>query len=300
MEFGKISAGEISKIDHKFAPDSAFTNNILATAGKSADPLFYAGCAKWLRKDWVGIIYPDGTKEKDFLDLYIQHFNSIELNATHYKIYGPELIKKWADAAKNEDFLFCPKMSKSITHFSGLVSPEAKIKTIDFLKGVKALGNHLGPIFIQVHERFSPAKKDDLYLFLSRLPKNLQFFVELRHEEWYSNKTIKEEWKNKLAELGVGMVITDASGRRDVVHMELTVPKAFIRFVGNGLMPIDYTRIDAWVLRIKKWLDKGLQELYFFMHELEEKDSPELCDYFIEQLNKKCGTGLKRVGFVGK
>ncbi len=80
--------------------------------------------------------------------------------------------------------------------------------------------------------------------------------------------------------------------------MELTVPKTFVRFVGNNLHLTDYTRIDEWVQRIKQWLDSGLQELYFFMHQHEEKDSPELCNYVIEQLNLHCETHLRPVQFI--
>jgi uncharacterized protein YecE (DUF72 family) len=70
--------------------------------------------------------------------------------------------------------------------------------------------------------------------------------------------------------------------------MHLTTPSTFIRFVGNSLHKTDYSRIDEWVKRIKKWLDEGLQELYFFMHMHDEAFSPELSLYLAEQLNKKC------------
>ena len=75
--------------------------------------------------------------------------------------------------------------------------------------------------------------------------------------------------------------------------MELTVPKTFIRYVGNSLHATDYTRSDAWVERIKYWLGNGLHELYFFMHMHEEAFSPELTVYLVDKLNaelaEKCG-----------
>ena len=55
-------------------------------------------------------------------------------------------------------------------------------------------------------------------------------------------------------------MITDTAGRRDCAHMHLTIPKAFIRYVGNSLHPTDYTRIDVWVERMKYWLDHGMEE----------------------------------------
>ncbi len=79
--------------------------------------------------------------------------------------------------------------------------------------------------------------------------------------------------------------------------MNLTVPKAFIRFVGNSLHPTDYIRIDDWVNRIKIWVNKGLKELYFFMHMHDEAFSPELSLYLVEKLNKECGLLLQKPKF---
>ena len=98
--------------------------------------------------------------------------------------------------------------------------------------------------------------------------------------------------------LNIGAVITDTAGRRDCAHMRLTVPKAFIRFVGNSLHPTDFPRIDEWVKRIKLWLDGGLSELYFFMHMHEEATSPELTVYLVDKLNKECGLNLKKPEFL--
>jgi uncharacterized protein YecE (DUF72 family) len=82
------------------------------------------------------------------------------------------------------------------------------------------------------------------------------------------------------------------------VHMHLTTPEVFIRFVGNGLHPTDYTRIDDWVQRIKKWKDEGIHTVYFFMHQHEELHSPELSRYLIQQLNKYCGTSIREPQFA--
>lgn len=90
-------------------------------ANSSGDPnaklKIYYGANKWGAVEWIGKIYPEGTKEKDFLSHYVEHYNSIELNATHYKPYTSEDVKKWADKAEGRDFLFCPKFPQSISHF---------------------------------------------------------------------------------------------------------------------------------------------------------------------------------------
>ena len=75
--------------------------------------------------------------------------------------------------------------------------------------------------------------------------------------------------------------------------MKLTTPTAFIRFVGNNLDPTDFTRIDAWVERIAGWIDRGLREIYFIIHNHEELNSPQLCRYAIGRFNERCGLNLK-------
>lgn len=295
MEFGRLPEKELDNINFSLPVDPAFNDTILkGTAAKN--PKVYMGCAKWGRKEWIGKIYPLKTKEKEFLDLYVDHYNSIELNVTHYKVYNADAIRKWADKAAKKDFLFCPKMNKGVTHYGSLTGKDSI--TTEFLKGLLAFGKHLGPIFIQVSENFSPKRAEELYEYLKTLPTDLQFFVEVRHPDFFAKEEITNELFSKLKQLNMGAVITDTAGRRDCAHMYLTLPKTFIRYVGNSLHPTDYTRIDEWVSRIKYWLDNGLKELYFFMHMHDEATSPELTVYLAEQLNEKCELTLPKPTFI--
>ena len=295
MDFGKLSPRQLKLADLSLPKDPVFNKKVLS-GNKNSSPKIYVGCAKWGRPEWVGKIYPKGTKEKDFLEHYVRHYNSIELNATHYKIYGPDVISKWAEKAHGSNFKFCPKVAKSISHFGNFSNKQ--YLTDRFLEGVDALGNHLGPVFLQVHERFSPNRRTELFDYLKTLPKDIQFFVEVRHPEWFIDKTANSELFSELHKLRIGAVITDAAGRRDCCHMHLTMPKTFVRFVGNSLHPSDYIRCDDWVKRIKAWLNKGLEELYFFMHMHNEAKSPELTIYLIDRLNKECKLDLKTPEFV--
>jgi hypothetical protein len=113
MEFGRIPENELDRIKFKLPVDPGFNKKILN--GKDAEkPKVYVGCAKWGRLEWVGKIYPPKTKEKDFLDHYIQHYNSIELNATHYKVYGSIGIQKWRQKQMEKIFYSAPKCSREL------------------------------------------------------------------------------------------------------------------------------------------------------------------------------------------
>jgi uncharacterized protein YecE (DUF72 family) len=295
MEFGRVPEAELNSIDFRLPADPSF-NQLLLKGEKIGHPQIYIGCAKWGRKEWVGKIYPPKTKEKDFLSYYVQQYNSIELNATHYKIYQADEIARWAEKTKDRNFIFCPKMYQGITHRGSLKGKD--FITAEFLKGILALKQHLGPVFIQVNETFSPERKNELFGYLRTLPHDLTFFLEVRHPDWFSNTGIRDELFLTLKETGIGAVITDTSGRRDCAHMFLTRPAAFIRYVGNSLHPTDYQRIDDWVDRIQYWLDNGLKELYFFMHMHDETYSPELTGYLVDQLNATCGLTLQKPKFI--
>ena len=288
MKFGEVTEIDLSGVDFTLPADHAATSTLL---GKQTPvkPKVYVGCAKWGRKDWIGKVYPEGTKEEDFLKLYAQHFNSIELNATFYRFPTISQTSGWASEV-GDGFKFSPKFTDKISHLKRL--KDVKELTDVFLKGISGFKEKLGPVFIMPHPAMGLKSIDRFETFISLLPSDLQLFIELRHAQWYAEPEAFEKIFSMFERSNVGSIITDAEGRRDCVHMRLTTPVAFIRFVGNNLHPSDYTRVDAWIQRIKSWMEGGLQELYFFMHQTEEIHSPTLCKYVIEQLNEKCGTDL--------
>ena len=212
MEFGRVPETELNTIDFSL-PAEPLLNQQVLKGKKQIQPRVYLGCAKWGRTEWVGKIYPPKTKEKDFLEHYVKHYNSIELNATHYKIYGATGIARWAEKAKGMDFRFCPKMYQGVTHRGSLKGKD--FITTEFLRGIIEFKEQLGPVFVQVSDAFSPKRKEELFDFLRSLPVDIQFFLEVRHPDWFTKTDIREELFSTLKEMNMGAVITDTSGRRD-------------------------------------------------------------------------------------
>ena len=295
MKFGKVPENELNKVDFSLRPEPE--GNKLVLPGKPvAKPLLYVGCANRGTKEWIGKIYPKGTKEANYLDQYVLHFNSIEFNATHYQVYGPDVIGRWAEKAQGRDFKFSPKVPQVISHYSNFINTDQL--TTSFLEGILAFGEYLGPIFLQVSETYSPANRKNLYSYLRSLPTDLTFFLEVRHPDWLVDGPVKKELFDTLRALKIGAVITDTAGRRDCAHMELTIPKAFIRYVGNSLHPTDYTRMDMWVKRMKYWLDQGLEEIYFFMHTHGEIHAPEMITDLADKMNAVAGLHIPKPIFI--
>ncbi len=300
MEFGRVTDEEVLTIDFTLPPNGDQTLKTLSNRDVFTNPGYFVGCAKWGRKEWKNLIYPKKTKEADFLGEYVKHFNSIELNAIFYSIPKEDQILKWramVEANTSGEFIFCPKFSRTITHIKRL--KDADFITDEYIKAISAFGPYLGPCFLQVSDNFGPANISILENYLAKLPQDLKVFIEVRHKDWFIGEAKNELFK-MLAKLGKGAAITDASGRRDCLHMELSTPEAFIRFVGNGgkFLESDKVRVDEWVIRIKQWLDQGLEKVYFFLHQHDEADTPLIADYTIQEFNKHFASEIPRINFL--
>jgi uncharacterized protein YecE (DUF72 family) len=301
MDFGVIEPSELDKVDHTLPEDNVQTVLILDKKTRSENLDMRIGMAKWGIKQWLGRLYYYKAREADFLSEYTKHFNFIEMNAVFYSIPKADLIRKWKQMVdKNAigDFLFMPKFSRTMSHIKRLVDAESDTEL--FISNIKELRPYLGPCFLQMSDNFPFSGFDTLKAYLEKLPKDMKFFLELRHESWFGIESNRKEMLNLLTTLGIGLVICDTSGRRDLVHMELTIPEVFIRFNGNN---VDYNdsntqRMDAWVERLKIWIDKGLEKIYFSVQQKDDKDSPALAKYLIEQFNLKLGATIPEITWI--
>lgn len=288
MKFGALPEDRLAGIDLSL-PKEPPGNTMVLPGVRAAHPKFYMGAARWGHSSWTGRIYPSKTPASQFRQLYPRYFSAVELNATHYKIYDPAVLRQWREAAAGRDFRFCPKFPQAISHYSGFKNAEAL--TTSFLESVLAFENNLGPIFLQLSESFSPEQKEVLFSYLSSLPKDLSFFLEVRHPAWFAGKE-KEALFHKLRELKIGAVITDTPGRRDAAHLYLTLPKIFVRFVCNSLHGSSFERTNDWIRHIQNWINLGLEEAYIFLHPGDDGAIPDLAGYWIREVNRLCQLDL--------
>lgn len=277
MKFGSVQ--NIEAIDFSLPPDHPDTAIILG--GKAEKKLTaFVGCAKWNKQDLKNF-YPKGIKDE--LEYYASQFNSIELNATFYQALGNAQFKNWR-AKTPKDFKFSPKIPQVISHLKRLNN--VKTLTDEFCNSLAEFEEKLGMVFLQMHDNFKPKEFELLEKFIIEFPKGISLAIELRNTEWFNTKAEADRVCKLLKKHKVTNIIVDTAGRRDLLHMRLTTPIAFIRYVGAN-HESDYTRLDPWIKRIAKWKKEGLKELYFFVHQNVEVESPALSAYFIDGINKK-------------
>ena len=284
MKFGKVDHPEL--IDFTIPNDHPATEVILSKYKENRQSNLFVGCAKWNRQDLKNF-YPRGTKDE--LTYYSTQFNSIELNATFYRIFPAETYQKWYDKTP-EGFRFFPKMTNEVSHLRRLNDKVYGI--VDrYLEVTSLLKEKLGTIFLQMHNNFGPKNWDRVVQFVNYWPKEFALALEFRHTDWFNDEKVAQELYHLLEENNIANVLVDTAGRRDLMHMRLTNNEAFIRYVGAN-HESDYSRMDDWIDRLETWKIKGLKNIHFFVHQNIELESPLLSAYFIEKLNKRLGCGL--------
>ncbi|MTJ52313.1 DUF72 domain-containing protein [Anabaena sp. UHCC 0253] len=261
---------------------------------------FYIGCAVWAYKGWVGELYPPGTRNADFLNLYSRRFTTVEGNTTFYAVPNSETVTRWATETP-AGFEFCLKLPKNITH-QKLLQPHIPA-ALAFLEQMRPLGTHLGPLFAQLPSSYSPALLDDLTAFLTAWPRTqTPLALEVRHIEWF-----KEPHASNLTalleKLCVGRVLLDSrpiytgeddpqllSERRKPklpLHFSVTAPFTLVRFISHPQLSMNQKFMEEWVKQIQQWLQAGIK-IYFFVHCPIEDMSPNNARYF-QQLLEESG-----------
>jgi len=81
----------------------------------------------------------------------------------------------------------------------------------------------------------------------------------------------------------------------NISNFEEKIGRTFLQLHAN----FGYKNMDKLVNFIEIWIDQGLRDIYFFVHQNIEMESPFLSAYFIERLNKEFGLKLKIPTLLG-
>lgn len=148
---------------------------------------WYIGTMGFGYKPWQGTFYPDKLPKAQQLAYYVSQFNALEMDSTFYGTPRAATVARW-QAVAPDDFKYCPKAPREITHDLRLAPATAAILD-NFLDTMRLLGDRLGPIALQFPPDFTVEERDNLATFLERLPRDLRFAVEFRHRSWWGDET---------------------------------------------------------------------------------------------------------------
>ncbi len=182
------------------------------------------GCSGWSYQDWVGPFYPKNAQPGDYLKLYSNTFNAVEIDATYYRTPSPLMVSNWRKVTP-EGFLFTAKFPKKITHELKLRDTQAQLER--FYKSMSELREKLGPLLIQLPPSFNQKKdREALETFLGQIDTKYKHAVELRNKSWFKPETYKALQDHNVA-------LAWSENQYASTPPEATTDIAYLRMVGD-------------------------------------------------------------------
>jgi uncharacterized protein YecE (DUF72 family) len=204
------------------------------------------GTSGWTYKHWESVFYPDDWPKAKWLEYYARHFDTVELNASFYKLPSLTTFKNWKERTP-DNFLWSVKASKFITHIKRLKDPAEQLKRL--YDSIAGLEGKLGVILFQL----PPSLHFDEKLirdFCELLDRRLHYTLETRHSSWLQDKA-----SGVLNEFSIAHCLSDTAGRYPSPE-EPTADFVYIRLHGSEkLYASGYTEeeLKTWAEKIRRW-----------------------------------------------
>ncbi len=198
------------------------------------------GTCGWNYSHWRRLFYPDKLPQSRWLEFYASAFDTVEINATFYRLPKPEYVDGWRLAVP-DNFLFSVKGSRYLTHVKRLGASGEPVDR--FLDLIGRLRQKAGPVLWQLPPNFK-RNDDRLAAYVGDLPGGWRHTFEFRHPSWFNSEVY-----DILERAGAGLCISDHPQLPS--DQVLTAGWSYIRF-HYGAEDGNYSRrqLEDWAGRI--------------------------------------------------
>lgn len=145
----------------------------------------HIGCSGWNYRHWRGAFYPEGLPARKWFAFYAQHFDTVEINSSFYRLPKAETFDAWREQAP-AGFRYAVKANRFITQAKKLKDCDEPLARM--IAAARHLGATLGPILYQLPPTLH-LDLDRLEAFLKLLPSDLTHVFEFRDKSWYIEAT---------------------------------------------------------------------------------------------------------------
>lgn len=217
------------------------------------------GTSGWAYRHWRDVLYESGLPTTRWLQRYVEHFDTVELNGSFYRWPQDAQFARWREQLP-PGFQMAVKAARGLTHARRLRSPEVWIERLE--RGWRALGDRAGPLLVQLHPALA---RDDIRLdhFLAAMPGEIKVAVEFRHRSWDDPAVYELLQKHDAA-----YVVMSGAGLPCI--LKATARFVYVRLHGpdpNDMYGGSYSADDLswWAERITEW-DAGGRDVYVYFN----------------------------------
>lgn len=218
------------------------------------------GTSGWEYSHWVGRFYPRGLARDQWLEFYATRFETVELNASFYRLPESQTFERWA-ARVAPDFRFAVKASRYLTHVRRLRDPEEPLDRL-WMRATR-MGSRMGPVLYQLPPRWHP-NPQRLAAFLAASAGRGDQVLEFRDAAWYRPDVFE-----MLTRHAVALCLHDMPG--STPPPTAVGPLVYLRFHGAGERyggSYSPQRLAAWADRMAGWSRQGLPVWAFFNNDI--------------------------------
>jgi uncharacterized protein YecE (DUF72 family) len=215
------------------------------------------GLSGWSYPHWRSGFYK-GIPQRLWLQHCASHFNTIEVNATFYRLLNPSIYARWR-AATPDGFAFAIKGSRAVTHARQLREPADRI--VAQRDNSAGLGDKLHIVLWQLPDRLHN-DIDRLARFADDLAmwSNARHAIEFRHRSWFDTETA-----TLLAGRKIAICQSDAADWPR--WNEVSTDFVYVRL--HGAPRTYYSRysddaLEDWARRISAWRAEGRSVYVYF------------------------------------
>ena len=181
------------------------------------------GCSGWNYRHWRERFYPAGLPVRSWFAFYAEHFDTVEINNSFYRLPSAETFDKWRDQAP-PGFRYAVKANRFLTQAKKLKDCEEPLARM--MAPVRRLGPTLGPILYQLPPRFR-INLERLESFLKLVPKDIANVFEFRDKSWLVPETL-----DLLDRYGASFCVHDMAG--SATERRAVGPIGYVRFHGGA------------------------------------------------------------------
>jgi uncharacterized protein YecE (DUF72 family) len=238
----------------------------------------HVGTSGWSYQHWKNVFYPPKLPATQWLAYYADKYSTTEINGSFYRLPSEETIKKWAVQVP-DGFLFCPKISRYLTHMKKLKDPEEPLER--FFSVFEYMKEKMGPVLVQLPEmlRFNYDVAEHFYRLLRFQYKAYEFVLEVRHDTW-----LQEEALTLMTKYNIGLVISQSGNVFPYSEM-ITAKNIYIRLHGPAeLYASAYSDqfLKSLAKKCKAWEKNGHKIWAYFNNDIHAhavRDAQRLIEF---------------------